>query len=345
MSRRQFVAYLSAMALGAMSAPAIIRPARAETRRLIDVHTHMAPPFYVQQNHARLAAISPDGAINPAWVEWSPQQSLDAMGDHGVEMSILSLSTPGVWFGNAEEARGMARRVNDYGAELVRSYPGRFGLFAVVPLPDTDRSLSEIEYALDALKADGIGLLTSYGDKWLGDPAYDKVFEELNRRKAVVFVHPTAPNCCRALVPGISPIMTEAPQDTTRAIESLLFSGALTRLEDIRFIFSHAGGTMPMLSSRMTNYAPKNFNEALPRGIDYELRRLYYDIAVSGDRSAVAALTALVPMSQILFGSDFPYRPLGETAGTLSQIGLSENDLEAITRDNPLRLLPRLKAG
>jgi predicted TIM-barrel fold metal-dependent hydrolase len=139
--------------------------------------------------------------------------------------------------------------------------------------------------------------------------------------------------------------MTEVPQDTTRTIASLLFSGALTRLEDIRFIFCHAGGTLPMVSGRMTHYAPKNLKEVVPRGVEYELRRLYYDIAVSGDRPAIAALTALVPISQILFGSDFPYRPLGETAGSLSQIGLSEKDLAAIGRDNPLQLLPRLKAG
>jgi predicted TIM-barrel fold metal-dependent hydrolase len=143
MPRRRFIAGLSAAALGALAPAAIIRPARAETRRLIDVHSHIAPPFYLEQNRGRLAAISPSGQINPAWLQWSPQQSLDAMGEHGVETSMLSLSTPGVWFGNAEEARSMARRVNDYGAELVRSYPGRFGLFAVIPLPDTEGSLRE----------------------------------------------------------------------------------------------------------------------------------------------------------------------------------------------------------
>ncbi len=327
-----------------MAPAAIIRPVRAETRRLIDVHSHIIPPFYLEQNRDRIAA-SRGGEITRAWLEWSPQQSLDAMDGHGVETSILSLSTPGVWFGDTAEARSTARRVNDYGAELVRSHPGRFGLFAVLPLPDTEGSLREIEYAFDVLKANGIGLLTSYGDKWLGDPTYSAVFEELNRRKAVVFVHPTTPNCCRALVPGIATIMSEVPQDTTRTIESLLFSGTLTRLKDIRFIFCHAGGTMPVVGARMTHYAPKNLKEVLPQGVEYELKRLYYDVAVSGYRPAIAALTALVPMSQILFGSDFPYRLLGETADTLSQIGLLEKDLAAIGRDNALALLPRLKTG
>ena len=325
------------------SVPAI-RPARADSRRLIDVHSHIAPPFYVTENHDRIAG-SRGGEITRAWLEWSPQQSLEAMDKYGVESSMLALSTPGIWFGNAEEARTRARRVNEYAAELVRSHPGRFGLFAAIPLPDTEGSLREIEYAFDVLKADGIGLLTSYGDKWLGDPAYAGVLEELNRRKAVVFVHPTTPNCCRALMPGISTIMAEVPQDTTRTIVSLLFSGTLTRLKDIRFIFCHAGGTVPVVAARMTQYGPKNIVEVLPQGVEYELKRLYYDIAVSGHRPAVAALTGLIPMSQILFGSDFPYRALGETADTLQQIGLSETDLAAIGRSNALGLLPRLKAG
>lgn len=341
--RRKFLAGIAATAAVATTS-ASIRSARAETRRLIDVHSHIAPPFYVAENRDRIAG-SPGGQITRAWLEWSPEKSLAAMDEHGVETSMLSLSTPGVWFGNAKEARATARRVNEYGAELVRSHPGRFGQFAALPLPDTEGSLREIEYAFDVLKADGIGLLTSYGDKWLGDLSYAGVFEELNRRKALVFVHPTKPNCCSALMPGISPIITELPQDTTRTIASLLFSGMLTRLKDIRFIFCHAGGTMPMVAGRMTSYAPKNLAEVLPHGVEYELKRHYYDIAVSGYRPAVAALAGLIPISQILFGSDFPYRALGESADTLQQLGLSEIDLAAIGRGNALGLLPRLKAG
>ena len=344
MRRRQFLAGLTAAGLGAASGGRIRAARAASLRGLIDVHSHIIPPFYLEQNRDRIAG-SRGGEISRAWLEWSPQQSLDAMDTHGVATSMLSLSTPGVWFGNAEEARSLARRVNDYGADLVRKYPGRFGQFAAIPLPDTEGSMREIEYALDTLKADGIGLLTSYGDKWLGDPAYRAVLEELNRRKALVFVHPTAPNCCRALVPGIATLMSEVPQDTTRTIISLLFSGTLTRLKDVRFIFCHAGGTMPVVAARMTQYAPKNIADVLPNGVEYELKRLYYDVAVSGYRPAIAALTGLVPIRQILFGSDFPYRKLGETADTLAQLGLSEADLAAIARGNALSLLPRLKAG
>jgi len=345
MPRRKFLAGLAAAGLCAATSGGAAATARAASpRRLIDVHSHIVPPFYLAENRERIAG-SRGGEISRPWLEWTPQQSLAAMDKHGVETAMLSLSTPGVWFGNAEEARATARKVNEYGAELVRDHPGRFGLFAAIPLPDTEGSLREIEYALDVLKADGIGLLTSYGDKWLGDPAYQVVFEELNRRKAVVFVHPTAPNCCRTLMPGIATVMAEVPQDTTRTIISLLFSGTLTHLKDIRFIFCHAGGTVPIVAARLTQYGPKDLAEKLPRGIDYELKRLYYDIAVSGYRPAIAALTGLIPTSQILFGSDFPYRALGETAGTMPQIGLSDADLNAIGRNNALTLLPRLKTG
>jgi 6-methylsalicylate decarboxylase len=342
MPRRKFLTGLAASALGAATSAATTRKARASNgRRLIDVHSHIIPPFYLAENRDRIAG-SRGGEISRAWLQWTPQQSLAAMDEHGVETAMLSLSTPGVWFGNAEEARNLARRVNEYGADLVRQHPGRFGQFAAIPLPDTEGSLREIEYALDVLKADGIGLLTSYGDKWLGDGAYRAVLEELNRRKAVVFVHPTTPNCCRTLMPGIATLMAEVPQDTTRTIISLLFSGTLTRLQDVRFIFCHAGGTVPFVAQRRTQYGPKDLGDKLPHGVEFELKRLYYDIAVSGYRPTIAALTALIPTSQILFGSDFPYRGLDETADTMPQIGLSEADLNAIGRDNALSLLPRL---
>jgi 6-methylsalicylate decarboxylase len=342
--RRQLLTGIAAVGL-AVSAPMIARgapdvaEAPATKPPLIDVHQHIAPPFYVAENSERLAA---GGKINPAWVDWTPQRALAAMDEHGVATAVLSLSTPGVWFGDVEAARNTARRCNDYAAALAKDHPRRFGLFSVVPLPDTDGSLREIEYAFDVLKADGIALLTSYGDKWLGDAAYQPVFEELNRRKAVVFVHPTAPNCCRSLVSEVSPIAVEVPQDTTRAVMSLLFSRTFTRFNAIRFIFCHAGGSVPMVSARMTQYGPRSLIEKLPNGVDYELKRLYYDIAVSGQRPAIAALTSFVPMSQILFGSDFPYRALGETTDSLPHLGLSTSDLQAIGRDNALTLLPRL---
>jgi 6-methylsalicylate decarboxylase len=349
--RRNFISAIASAGLGALSCSSVGRlmSAFAQTpvaakRSLIDVHHHIVPPFYLSENRDRIAAAG-GGWINPAFLSWSPEQAIVAMDKQGVATAVLSLSAPGVWFGDREAAAQTAHRANEYAANLVRSHSGRFGLFAGIRLPDTESSLREIEYALDVLKADGIGLLTSYGDKWLGDPAYQPVFEELNRRKAVVFVHPTTALCCRTLLPGVSPLLAEIPQDTTQAVTNLLFTGTFARFNDIRFIFSHAGGNVPMVADRMREYAPKNIAEKVPNGIEYELKRLYYDIAGTAYRPAIAALTTLVPTTHILFGSDNPFVPLAETAEGMMQLGFSAGDLQRIRRDNALALLPRLKTS
>jgi predicted TIM-barrel fold metal-dependent hydrolase len=206
-------------------------------------------------------------------------------------------------------------------------------------------SLREIEYAYSVLKADGIGLATNYDDKWLGHSDYEPVFEELNRRKSVVFVHPATSSCCRTLLPDVSPMLVEVPQETARAVTNLLFTGTFSRFKDIRFIFTHAGANVPMLLGRMHQYGPKNIAEKVPNGIEYELKRLYYDIAGTAYRPAIAALTSLVPTTQILFGSDNPFVPLADTAEGMMQLGFSGDDLARIARDNAPGLLPRLKTG
>ncbi len=349
--RRSFISGIAAAGLGALACSSVGRlmsvfaqtPVVAKTS-LIDVHHHFVPPFYLAENRDRIAA-STGGQISPAWLSWAPEQAIAAMDKQGVATAVLSLTFPGVWFGDPQAAAQTARRVNEYAADLARSHPSRFGLFAVIPLPDTEGSLREIEYALNVLKADGIGLLTSYGDKWLGDAAYQPVFEELNRRKAVVFVHPTAPLCCRTLLPDVSPLVAEIPQDTTRAVTNLLFTGTFARFKDIHFIFTHAGGNVPMVLGRMHQYAPKNIAEKAPNGIDYELKRSYYCIAGTAYRPAIAALTSLVPTTHILFGSDYPFMPLAETAEGMMQVGFSAADLQLIGRENALALLPRLKTS
>ena len=349
--RRSFISGMAVAGLGALACSSVghLRPVFAQTSLLaksglIDVHHHFVPPFYVAENRDRIAAAS-GGGIHPAWLSWTPEQAIAAMDKNGVAMAVLSLTFPGVWFGDQQAAARTARRVNEYAAELARSHPGRFGRFAVIPLPDTEGSLREIEYALGALKADGIGLMTSYDDKWLGHAAYYPVFEELNRRKAVVFVHPTIPLCCRTLLPDVLPLVAEIPQDTTRAMTNLLFTGTFARFKDIRFIFSHAGGFAPMTLGRMHQYGPKNIAEKAPNGIESELKRHYYDIAGTAYRPAIAALTSLIPTTHILFGSDNPYVPLAETAEGMLQVGFSVADLQLIGRDNALALLPRLNKG
>lgn len=309
--------------------------------RFIDVHHHFIPPFYLTENRERIAQ-SRGGKLSQAWLDWTPQRTLDRMDEHNIATAILSLSTPGVWFGDAASASTMARRCNDYAADLARTHKGRFGLFGVVALPDLEGALREIDYAFDVLKADGIGLLTSYGDRWLGHPDYQPVFEELNRRKAVVHVHPTAPPAFRQLIDDIPSVMLEVPHDTTRAIVNLLFTGTLVRFPNIRFIVSHAGGTMPMIVDRLQQYAPAHVRERLPNGFEPELRRLYYDVAGTTSAPAVAALTSLAPMTNILFGSEEPHVPTRETTEGLARLGLKDAERAAIAFENARRLFPRL---
>jgi predicted TIM-barrel fold metal-dependent hydrolase len=299
------------------------------------VHHHMLPPFYMELRRAMA-----DAGRMP---EWSPSKSLEDMEKNGVTTALLSLAVSGVSFDAGEAGRSLARKSNEFGADLVRDHPSSFGLLAALPLPDPKGSLVEIEYALDALHADGIALLSSYGDKWLGDPTYTPVFEELNRRKAVVFVHPNAPNCCTSLLAHVPASTIEFLFDTTRTIESLLTTGTLSRFPNVQFIFSHGGGAMPILASRMARNFPKDLAAQVPNGVLYELNRQYYDTASASNPTSLNALLSVVPSSQVVFGSDFPFLSAGEAAGDLTRSGLPENRVDAINRDNAVRLFRRLK--
>jgi predicted TIM-barrel fold metal-dependent hydrolase len=306
----------------------------------IDVHNHMLPPFYQKIRKAEAPGMS--NSRSAAMRDWTPALAVETMDKNGIATAIVSLAVGGVSF-NGPGARALARDGNEYGAKMVSDYPGRFGLFAALPLPDQDASLQELAYAFDTLKADGIALLTDYGDKWPGDPIYVPVFEELNRRKAVVFVHPTVPTCCASLVPGVTPSLTEYLFDTTRAITSFLVNGTFTRFPDIRFIFCHSGGTAPVLANRINTLLPKEISDKLPNGVLGEFKKLYYDVANGTSPSPLAALTDLVPQSQILFGSDFPFVMIETTTGPLEQAALSASQMQAINRDNAERLFPRLR--
>jgi predicted TIM-barrel fold metal-dependent hydrolase len=322
--------------LGA-SAAAQSRPQprrQASKPHRIDVHYHIAPPAWS-------ALLNERHIMQPAWNGWSPAKAVEDMDRDGVATSIVSVTTPGVWFGNAEQARRLARDCNDFAAKMRSDYPGRFGIFAALPLPDTEGSLREIEYALDTLKADGIGLLTSYGDKWLGDAAYAPVFEELNRRKAIVYTHPTVADCCRNLSIGLPPPVIEYGTDTSRAVANIVFGGAARRYPNVRLIFSHAGGTVPFLIERFVLQARNPAAAAnVPGGVEATLRRFYYDTAQAAMAAPMAALRRVVPVSQILFGTDYPYRTAAEHATELRQSRVfNTKEIAAIERDNALRLL------
>jgi len=307
--------------------------------RRIDVHHHFFPPAYLDKIEEVVG-----NKPSPLMTGWSAAGVLDHMDKSGVATAILSMSPWGPHFKDAAQAKALARACNDYAAQTSRDHPGRFGLFAAMPLPDIDGALAEIAYALDTLKADGIGLMTSYGDKWPGDPAFAPVWEELNRRKAVAYFHPNTPQCCGGLVPGSSPAMLEWPYDTGRAVLSLLLSGSLVKYPDIKWIFSHAGGPVPALAGRIVNMtrARPDLAQIAPEGVMHELTRLHYDTANAYFAPTMAALLKFVPASQVLFGSDYPYFTLEQNVDGLADIPLARAERQAIDRANAARLMPRL---
>jgi 6-methylsalicylate decarboxylase len=344
-SRREILGILSAAAAGAGMAPRSFGQSMSAGPRIVDMHHHFYPPKYVAEIASKFTETDSQRALR---TNWNPKFSLDQMDQCGVATAIGSLTSPGVWLGNNQQGRAWARQCNEYGAQLIKDYPGRFGMWAAIPLPDIDGSLREMEYALDTLKLDGIGLLTSYEDgKLLGDPKYAPVMDELNRRKAIVFVHPTV-TCCSDPIPPLNESIIEFPTDTTRTITSLIYKGTFARCPNIKFIFSHGGGTLPMLLTRISGFAKKMTPEQraaiIPNGFEGELQRQYYDVAsVATNPPAMAAVLKLFSVSHLLFGSDLPYWTVASIVDGLNSLGLPMQYVRAIQRDNALALLPRLR--
>ena len=339
-SRRRFIAETVGMAMSVAATRSIYSAAQTTPNarsapRRIDFHHHYVPPRHLEA----ILAQRESGRTPP----WSPEISLAEMDKNGIATSICSLVQPGVWLGGIENSRKLARDCNEYGARMVADHRGRFGLFAAIPLPDSEGSLREVEYALDTLKADGVGLMTSFEDKYLGDPAFAPVYEELNRRQAIVYVHPTQPNCCTGLVPGVTVSTIEYATDTSRTIASLVYSGTAARFPNIRFVFSHGGGTMPFLLGRYERLAAERKDARLADGAAPQLKKFYYEIAQANHSGALDALLALVPISNVLFGTDYPLRPASEAVEGLSAYKFTDAQRLAINRANAERLVPRLR--
>jgi len=339
-SRREMLGVM----LGTVSSSGALLAQTPGPRR-IDVHQHYVSPDY-------LALLARKNAVSPVpgfaiWKDYSPAKNLDAMDQAGIATAMLSPTAPGVYFGDAEEARKVAREMNEYAAaKMVGAYKERFGLFAVLPIPDVEGSLREIEYAFDTLKADGVGLLTSYGAKYLGDAAFAPIFDELNRRKAVVYTHPLEGSCCQNPIQGVTPQTLEYPTDTTRTLMSLIVGGTATRCPNVKFIFSHAGGTITSIAGRFlgsldpqTLARPAEVNSRL-----YHVKRFYYDTAGAANAIQLQTLKMLVGTSQIVYGTDFPFVNAPATSVGVDASGFNAEELRAINRENALKFLPRLAA-
>jgi 6-methylsalicylate decarboxylase len=340
-SRRAFLKSVAIAGVGAMlpaAEPAAKMLSQATSSAAgpkaarIDIHNHLTPPILLQTVGAEALG---------AFAKWTPESALAAMDGAGVATAMTSVPP----HYDPLTVDRIARGCNEYAARLATDHQGRFGVFAFLPMPHVDVTLREIEYAFDTLKADGVGMYTNYGDKWLGDPAFDPVFEELNRRKSVVFTHPITADCCKNLLPSVGDGAIEWGTDTTRAIAQMIFGGAAARYPNVRMIFSHGGGTMPFLVERFTNMAKSpQLAAKFPQGFAGAASKFYYDTAQVSNPAAMSALSKVVPVSQIVFGTDYPARTLGEHVKGLQDCGVfNPQDLQAIERENALRLLPRFR--
>ncbi len=337
-SRRGFLRASAATTAASLLPARVFAQGAAAPANRIDTHHHFYPP--------EVKKLGMGGFLTD---KWTPDVSLEEMDKNGVKTSILSMaSVPMDWFKmSQEESRKFVRGINEYGAKMVADKPGRFGLFAYLSMVDVEGSLREIEHAFDTLKADGIGIATGYNNIFPGDAKFAPIFAELNRRKATVYFHPTTQTCCLGIVPQAGDSWAEVPNDTTRAALSLMFTGSLLKLRDIKFLWSHGGGTIPMIAERidwLSKGQVRNRDELLPEGPLAEFKRFYYDTANAGYPGSMAALLKLVDPSHIMFGTDYPYVTTDWNMKALRRAGISDDMIRAIETENARALVPRLKA-
>ncbi len=310
----------------------------------IDVHHHVFPKFYLDEL-ARRGVKTEGGGM--AFPEWSIEAALEAMDRAGIAAGIASIASPGVWFGKSDEARRLARSCNEFLADLVNKHPTRFGAFASLPLPDTQAAIAEAIYALEVLHCDGINLLASVADRFLGDPAFDDLMLELDRRRGVVFIHPNVHSTSRLLGLAFPDALFEFIADTTRAVLNLALSGTLERYPNIRWILAHSGGAAPFLAWRLAlaDHDPR-FANRMPQGMTTYLRRFFYDTALSPSPYAMKPVMDLAGPNQIVFGSDFPYATDALVATEVHELDRLEvfdaATRQAMERGNALKLFPRL---
>lgn len=311
--------------------------------RKIDIHQHYYPPAYTKRHIERIIADSPSYP-EQIYLDWSPARVVENMDEWAIDHTILSQTSPGVWFGDIEAARRDVRECNDFAARVVSDHADRLSFLIALALPDIDGSLAEINRAGGAPGAKGFGVLTSYEGRLLGDPAFFPVLERLNEQNAIVFVHPTAYRGTENVAnPWLIPPILEFPFDTTRAIVSLIFSGALARFPSIRFIFCHAGGAFAMLFHRirgaaMQIHGTEAMEKIAPDGLQAILKGLYFDVVSMANPVSWPAARALFGEDQLLFGTDNPFVPTQVTVETLAAVETDERVAEKIWRGNAERL-------
>ncbi|MFX0031280.1 MAG: amidohydrolase family protein [Promethearchaeota archaeon] len=308
---------------------------KAETFR-IDIHHHIVPPIYLSS----LAKFDITKVSSSSFPNWNPEQSLELMNRQNIAMALTSISSPGIFFGDIDFTKNLARLCNNYLANLIQKYPKHFGGFAILPLPDYEASLQELEFALDTLKLDGIGMLTNINGKYIGDPEFKDIFSELNKRNAAVFIHPNSPPVEKLPNLNFPVSVLEFVFDTTRAFANLLHNDIFKKFQNIKFIFAHAGGTAPYIAWRITfgnNRLKKLF------------QKLYYDTALSATKNVFRSLMELADISHILFGTDYPFVHEIVVKEMIQSISANQDfDEETrlkIEQKNTLSLFPRLRSN
>jgi predicted TIM-barrel fold metal-dependent hydrolase len=312
----------------------------------IDTHQHLLPDFFWQateNDHAPIGGLAP--------LRWSRETAISFLDDAGIDVAIVSLSTPGVHIGDDAKARTLARRCNEFSAELVHSRPDRFGGFACLPLPDVDGSLEELSYALDALGLDGVVLFTNSNGVYLGDAVLEPVFEELERRKTVAYVHPNPSPDAVAHSLGLPDNLLDFPTDTNRAVAQMHYTNRFARTPNVKYIFSHAGGSIPFLAARFAIIDEMGF---IPggeqRGAAADMfRRIYWDTALAASNPVLRMLRDIAGINQVLYGTDFPYlrRDLAVSSKQrlLQSSELNDAEKRDILGGNASRLFPAIAKG
>jgi 6-methylsalicylate decarboxylase len=307
----------------------------------IDVHHHVLPSEYLEA----LAGLGITRSIGVSFPTWSAQKDLELMDKLGVEIAVVSFSTPAANVPGTDNARSLARLCNELIAKMVKARPNRYGAFATMPpLHDVEGVLQELDYALDILQLDGVELTSNYNLKYLGDSAFEEVYKALNARKAIVHIHPTDPPGVQF---GIPAAVMDAPFDTTRVAFSLICSGVMERYPHITFILSHGGGTLPYLSYRIGRMAPsvwKSFKQNAPKGFDEYLGRFYYDTAIVSP-NAFPYLVKQVGVSHVIVGTDYPFAGSAVPTQCLEAVRtsgeISDQERTVILKKNALVLFPR----
>ena len=325
----------AAAVAGLSAAPAGARVAgEPPLHGIIDVHHHVIPPIFLRSQPS----------FPQVMFDWQPEHSIESMDRNGIAVAISSLNAPGITTADPAQARPLARACNEFQAQLGRDFPGRFAMFASIGPLDIDGALAEIAYALDVLGALGIGLMTSYGKAYLAAERFAPLLDELNRRAAVVFVHPGLPDIGEDFDPPISRVPLEMPFDTARALLGMIQSGTFARYPRIRFIFNHGGGGLPVLHQRLdlSMQATAELRERYPGGVMAQLRNVYFDTINAINPANFAMLRQLTAIDKLLFGTDFPGHPAEANVEPLNALPVTAGERQAIARDNALMLFPSL---